>query len=124
MPGQDTSLDGKKVKIYYNLHKNCLSVQYKGKIIAYLDEIELKDAQFKVSESGRQRVLENNRKNVHAYVVGTATTTPIETASKELLKRNVTYNPYKYNSFVERDKLTPIFYSPHCRITGKQIIAA
>lgn len=121
MSGQYTSLDGKKVKIYFNLHKKCLSVQHKGKVIAYLDEIQLKDAQFKVSEAGRQRVLEQGRKNVHAYVVGTATN-PTEKALSDL-KRCVTYNPYKYNSFVERNDLTPIFNSPYCHIAGRQIFA-
>ena len=67
------------------------------------------DAQFKVSEKGRQRVLRKKQKNVHAYVVGTwlghlndeitISGTPIKSA---------TYNPYKYSSFVDATSEKPL----------------
>ena len=65
-----------KVKVYYNLHKNCYSIvslekENYGKVIKHENCVPLFDAQFKVSEKGRQRVLREQKKNVHAYVVGT-----------------------------------------------------
>ena len=64
----------------------------------------LLDAQFKVSEKGRQRVLREKKKNVHAYVVGTWESEfepnfPIKVA---------TYNPYKYSSFVDATSRKPL----------------
>lgn len=58
-----------------NLHKHCWSVkalqgENKGRVIHHLNEIVLRDAIFKVYQSGRERVLREQRKNVHAGVVG------------------------------------------------------
>ena len=61
-----------KVFIYFNLHKKVFSVRSmkSGIVIAYVTEIELDNAIFKVSEKGRQKVLSERRKNVHAGIVG------------------------------------------------------
>lgn len=65
-----------KVKVYFNLHKHCFSVvslekgDSYGKVVAHVSEIMLSEVKFKVSEAGRQRVLREKRKNVHAYCVG------------------------------------------------------
>ena len=50
-----------KVYVYYNLHKHVWSIKalegpQKGKIVAYRDEVWLKDALPVVSASGRERV--------------------------------------------------------------------
>ena len=70
-----------RVFVYFNLHKKCLSVkalegESKGRVIAHADSVELVNATFKVSQAGRQRVLRERRKNVHAGVVGTMTNLP------------------------------------------------
>jgi len=61
-----------RVKVYYNLHKECLSVvdTRTGRLYCHSHRIELKDAKFHVNENGRQKVLREKRKNVHAYVIG------------------------------------------------------
>tara|TARA_R110000868_G_scaffold200338_1_gene447687 strand:- start:889 stop:1287 length:399 start_codon:yes stop_codon:yes gene_type:complete len=61
-----------KVRVYRNLTKDTWSIQdYKTrKVIGYSDDIKLSNAKFVVSESGRQRVLKENKKYVHAFVVG------------------------------------------------------
>ena len=64
-----------RVKVYYNLHKFQLSVvamegAQKGIVIAHAKSILLGDVVFKVFEAGRQRVIRERRKNVHAYVQG------------------------------------------------------
>jgi hypothetical protein len=96
-----------KVYVYFNLHKKCFSVKSleTGRVIDHVMEICLKDCKFKVSEAGRQRVLKQKRKNVHAGVVGYITN---DKNLNGCLTR-VTYNPYKYNSFVNLTDEQPIF---------------
>jgi hypothetical protein len=93
-------VSGMKVRVYRNLHKKCLSVQAKvngaWKVIDHVDQITLVDVSFKVSQAGRDRVLREKRKNVHAYVCGTVATFPIA-----LQGRKVSYNPYKADTFTE-----------------------
>ena len=62
------------------------------------------DAQFKVSEKGRQRVLREQKKNVHAYVVGTWVSEFVPRLPIKL----ATYNPYKYSSFVDTHSEKPL----------------
>jgi hypothetical protein len=98
-----------KVFVYGNLHKNCYSVKdWKTKlVIAHVDEILLIDAEFKVSESGRQRVLKEKCKNVHAGVMGFW-----DKKTEYLLDVDFNpvayYNPYKYDSFVDLNTKKPL----------------
>lgn len=98
-----------KVKVYYNLHKNCYSIvslekENYGKVIKHSNCVPLFDAQFKVSEKGRQRVLREQKKNVHAYVVGTWVSEFVPRLPIKL----ATYNPYKYSSFVDAHSKKPL----------------
>ena len=87
----------KRVKIYWNLHKKCFSVQYKGIVIAHKDTVCLENVEFKVSEAGRQRVLTTKRKNVHATICGDL----VESLDMRVDKlKRVSYNPYKHATFV------------------------
>lgn len=108
----------KRVEVYFNLHKKCYSVRDKKSrlVIAHLDSIALKDVVFKVSEKGRQRVLKEKRKNVHAVIEGTICC-PVEI---EALSTKVTYNPYKYKSFVVLDRVglqLPVFERRYTSMT-------
>ncbi len=65
-----------KVFVYWNLHRKCWSIKslagtFKGKVFAHARELDLANVVFKVSEAGRQRVLREGKKNVHAGAVGT-----------------------------------------------------
>lgn len=102
-----------KVFCYFNLHKLCWSVKAlegprKGTVIAHLQTIALSDVTFKVSEAGRQRVLNQKRKNVHAGVVGQwdKCDTPAPAWKNKGLA--VSYNPYKAPTFVRRDTQEPM----------------
>lgn len=96
---------GQWVAVYRNLHKNCFSVQINGKVVAYVDQILLKGSKFRVGQKGRQRVLIEGRKNVHAKIYGTVI--------KQIFDQTVTswphayYDPYKYETFVD-ENLAPI----------------
>jgi hypothetical protein len=96
-----------KVFVYFNLHKKVWSVkalegENKGRVVAHADIVQLANARPKVSEAGRQRVLREQRKNVHAGVVGEWLTGLPEDAwlSDPVFP---TYNPYKYSTFVDRE---------------------
>ncbi len=113
-----------RVYVYYNLHKHkwsikCLdSGRLYGRVVGHADQLLLKDATFKVSEAGRQRVLKEKRKNVHAGVVGYLQSPPwpsMDTSTP------VTYNPYKYETFVLKDDETPIHSAPLVWMSHKQV---
>ena len=96
-----------QVKVYWNLHKRCFSVQHRGKVIAHKNEVVIHFPEFKVSEAGRQRVLLEKRKNVHAFVVGYYDGDSVSQATDE--GHPVTYNPYKYESFVFANTDEPVY---------------
>lgn len=106
-----------KHKVYYNLHKHCLSIMLKGKVLEHSSEFFLKDVEFRVSQAGRNRVLKEKRKNVHAFVCGT----PDEGWPVDQLERRVTYNPYKYHSFVYSDTLEPVYKAKWAGVIGREI---
>jgi hypothetical protein len=73
----------------------------------------LEDVELKVSEAGRQRVLKEKRKNVHAGVKGTRI---FRIPNKgKLFFQPAYYNPYEYETFVDKNG-KPI---KHCRYAMK-----
>ncbi len=111
-----------KVSVYYNLHKKCLSVRSNeretyGKVIRHCELIMLKNVKFIVSKSGRARVLKEKRKNVHAFVRGEIT----DYVPGNLTSINVTYNPYKYSTFIERFTETPIYEADYVIIKNRDV---
>ena len=104
------------VFVYFNLRKKCFSIKAlegkdKGRVIAHRDDVLLFDGTFKVSEAGRQRVIRERKKNVHAGVVGhwDETGTDLITIDRvTTIGTPITYNPYKYDTFVHLYGLHPI----------------
>lgn len=98
----------KPVQVYKNLHKDCWSVRQDGLVKCHTDYITLKSVSFKVGQKGRERVLREKSKNVHAVVEGyLASPFDINQWEKENSRpfswSTVSYNPYRWNSFVDRD---------------------
>jgi len=67
-----------KAFVYFNLHRKCWSVRalegaHKGLIVAYADVAVMDGVEFRVSQKGRDRVIREGRKNVHAGAVGNLT---------------------------------------------------
>jgi hypothetical protein len=99
-----------RVFVYFNLHKKCFSIKAlegdrKGRVVAHSNTVLLEGCKLLVSEAGRQRVLREKRKNVHAGVSGTWINYCTNRANNafdfiSMIGRQVTYNPYKYDSFV------------------------
>ncbi len=61
-----------RIRAYYNLHKKCFSVQdYKtGLVIEHTYQLFVTNAMFVVRKSGNERVKQEGKKNVHAFVNG------------------------------------------------------
>lgn len=112
-----------RVFVYFNLHRKCWSIKAlegprKGRVIGHADYIDLADVQWKVSEAGRQRVLRERKKNVHAGAVGTleawsdkhgnrmgvqfGKTTFDTLSTPDAVPGDVSYNPYKGPTFYDR----------------------
>jgi len=120
---------GLRCFVYFNLHRKTYSLKalegpHKGRVIGHADTLELCDCTFKVSEAGRQRVIRDKRKNVHAGVVGTVCVIGdiAEPHVRHAMRSEahhvrygthpayepVTYNPYKFSTFVRRSTETPV----------------
>jgi len=89
-----------RVRVYYNLHKKCFSVQdYKtGLVTKHTNQLFLTNALFVVRKSGNERVKSEGKKNVHAFVNG------IESKLKAnvmpcFASCEVKYNPYEMDYF-------------------------
>ena len=105
---------GQKVMVYRNLHNGLWSIKdvKSDLVLGYAEEVTLKGLPksnnkkarrtFHVIESGRQKVLKEKKKNVHAYVIGY-----LENFTYEALDKVVYYNPYKVSQFVAEG--TPIY---------------
>lgn len=119
-PMSAEQLQGRRVFVYKNLHENCWSVRDKqtGHVVAHADRVELSQVQLKVGQAGRQRVLREQSKNVHAGLEGNLQTLDIKGFPGQRYNHGsaggpapelVTYNPYKYSSFVIKADETPVF---------------
>ena len=89
-----------RVMIYRNLTKNCWSVKclLTNRVILHLDMVCLTNCEFRVSKKGRERVLREKKKYVHAGVYGY-----LYGESNAASFVQVGYNPYKNETFVDKD---------------------
>ena len=116
--------ESRKVFVYKNLHKDCWSIKQDGLVKAHTTDLCLFDCSFRVNKKGREKVLEQKRKNVHAGISGY-----IEDRLGVIDARNpyyykyklATYNPYKYTSFVRIDNKEPVFWSSSVRMTKNKV---
>jgi len=110
---------GTPVRVYRNLHNGKLSVQVKQdgkwKVHAHVDDIFLDDPNFKVSQAGRERVLREKAKNVHAFILGNVSSSEGFDADNA---RQVTYNPYKMTHFSTKDDGEHIFTADKASISS------
>lgn len=85
---------------YFNLHKFVFSVRnQKTRLVEHhSNTVILSDCKLKVSQKGRERVLKEKRKNVHAGIEGVLCGFETSHDLNEFVE--LTYNPYKYSGFV------------------------
>lgn len=105
---------GLKVYVYYNLHKHLFSIKalegpFKGKVVAHASSLTLDACEFKVNEKGRQRVLRERVKHVHAGVLGYFNGN--DKCPEGNITMEVVYNPYIYDQFVHKQSKEPVKFA-------------
>lgn len=119
----DDDLIGKKVMVYYNLHKHTFSVTYKSKVVLHADYVKLKNVEFRVRPTGKEKVRKEKSKNVHAFVIGTLEdycVYPCDNIPEEQSDKIVTYDPYKYDSFVYKSTEEPVYNAKEVDMINKR----
>jgi hypothetical protein len=109
-----------KYYVYRNLHTGGFSVKFLGRVIARDTFFMGIGVTFKVNESGRQRVIKDKKKNVHAYsVCDKYTFAANKDADKVDNLKVITYNPYVSAQFMCEGKSiektdSVLFYKGKC----------
>lgn len=119
---KDREIKHTQSKVYFNLHKKLFSVKQKGLVVLHSNTVVLKHVRFEVNEKGRQRVLSEQRKNVHAYVNGQLIGYGNHEAILSKDMREAYYNPYKTKGkFVDREDGYPLEQVDMVILTGGKI---
>lgn len=108
-----------KVFVYFNLHRQLWSIkalegETKGRVIGHAKALWMTEVTPKVSQAGRQRVIRERRKNVHAGLVGNLMAVSRDSQLWDQFRyygdsystqdsTRVTYNPYRFETFVTVD---------------------
>jgi hypothetical protein len=109
---------GTRVHAYRNLNVHnevgwSLRDAKSGLVVAIVPEVILENATLRVSEAGRQRVLKEKRKSVHAWGDGAwAPRGPGPGARWERIR----YNPYVFSTFVRAKDESPVLHARWLRL--------
>ncbi len=114
----------KKVRVYRNLHKKCVSVRQGSTVRCHATNVVLRDCRFIVSQAGQRRVRDEKKKNVHAFIEGYVVSAR---RSLELLDfgwESVYYNPYEtdhwqlsmvpYDQYVDKAEWVDVWCDEVC----------
>lgn len=104
----------KPVRVFKNWKLGCYNIMQSGKLLASARQVRLSGVEFLVRESGRKRMLERGKKNVHAYAIGRLVDYVHPDESRELSKidgRDVFYNPFQFASFVDGETRAPVTWA-------------
>lgn len=99
---------GSKIRIYRNLNNGTMSIQVKSgswKVVGHVTEAIVRDVKFHIQEGGRQRVIKEQRKNVHAWGEGILVA---QFDDSVIAPVRLGYNPYTNATFVQRGTENPI----------------
>jgi len=120
-----------KVDVYFNLHKKVFSVKdgKSGLVTDHSNGVLILNPVFKVSEKGRQRVIKEQRKNVHAAVRGQLISKDlqdVESVKAHLESQGyklhaATYQPYVCGSFILVDTKEAISQAQMAFLINKKI---
>lgn len=127
------------VQVYRNLHNGSWSIRSveSGLIVAHAQSVVLDNATFKVSEAGRNRVLQEKRKNVHAVVQGSLwswngepfkgrrlvrqqPSAFFQALEAEKFLEEVSYNPYRFSYFFDVKTLDPVDKTVYAYFTANK----
>ncbi len=118
-----------QVQVYRNLHKTTedgravYSVRNdKGIVEDHASFLILKDCKLRVSDKGNQKVRDEMRKNVHAYIQGERITA-MEAFAELFDMIEITYNPYKYKNFIVKETEEPMNDAAFVVFNGNKVFA-
>lgn len=116
-----------RFSIYWNTHRRCFSIKPgapgfepspRGRVFYNTGPFLVEEPLFVVSEAGRQWVLRNRKKTVHAVIRGEPK------VPKHFFippgARRVRYNPYKNETFVFDDG-TPVYSANRAYLKDKEV---
>jgi len=89
----------------------------------------MNNVEFKVNETGRERVLKTKHKNVHAFVVAKNVHAPAMTqwCAEEMANvggyKQVSYNPYEGSHFFVVETKEPIYKARHVICVAGKVYA-
>lgn len=106
--GRSPIEDGTRIETYYNLHENTPSVRVDGRVRDASPAVAVEKPSFVVQPGGRQRVLREQSKNVHAFLRGAFRSKLDPQALEGLVPVRVKYDPYRFDSFVTADTEQPV----------------
>jgi hypothetical protein len=129
--------------VYCNIKRGVLSVKAlegadKGRVVAHVERLLMKDVEFRVSQAGRERVVKTQRKSVHAGAVGEIEALWGATLRGEIANSTIKgigvgrpftafdgpqlyYNPHKTKTFVEMSDRTPVTGADRLLLDGCKV---
>jgi hypothetical protein len=132
-----------KVIVYCNTKRRLLSVKAlegscKGRVVMHAERLLVRNAEFRVSQAGRERVVRTQRKSVHAGIVGeveaiwgaslrddldnnTIKELGIGKPFRPFDGESVRYNPYETETFVSGEK--PVHRAARVLLDGCTMLA-
>ncbi|MGA7936028.1 MAG: hypothetical protein WCA35_20915 [Kovacikia sp.] len=115
---------GQRCRIYRNLSNGRMSIQaYNGKswmVVGHVTDCLIRDVVFHINESGRQRVIKKQKKNVHAWGQGIL----IGEFDEAFCPVDLAYNPYVNSTFVERGTDNAIRHCQFLRVTENLVFVS
>ncbi|MBH8599280.1 MULTISPECIES: hypothetical protein [unclassified Thermoactinomyces] len=114
---------GQKVDVYKNLRNGLWSIRdhSTGLILGHADQLVLENTEFKISESGKRKAIQNGRRNVHAYVVGTLISFDVK--DYVLPDRLVGYHFIYTKTFIDKKTNEPIYTAKLVCFTKEAVFA-
>lgn len=104
----DTS---KPVRVFRNWKRGCFSIMQGGLLKASARSIRLRDVEFLVRASGRERMVRQQRKNVHAYAIGHLEDF-VQAGDQRIMAplggRGFLYDAYRFETFVDAEDHSPV----------------
>jgi hypothetical protein len=88
-----------KFYFYRNLRTGGFSIKYKGRVVDRIKSAIIDNVAFKVNQKGRERVINERQKNVHAYIVSHKYSIVKNYESNDLSEHEIKYNPYTDSYF-------------------------
>lgn len=99
------------VRVFKNLKHGCYSIMQRGVIRASARVVRLSDVEFRVGEKGRQRMIRDKRRNVHAFAIGRLVDYVHPDDARDIAPlegRGAFYDPYRFGFFVDAETQAPL----------------